>query len=150
MIKNRTSTVPVERTVARIESVLSRAGVTSIHKTYGPNGEIDSLMFTVEKHTIRLPVRADAVTDSLRSRIKRPRKSTLAGLRKQAERTAWKLMQDWVEVQISLIELQQAEFLQVFLPYVWDVRARITFYDMLRGSNFKALPELAGAGVGAE
>ena len=39
---------------------------------------------------------------------------------------AWKIQQDWVQVQMSLIKLKQADFLQVFLSVHSD--ARRTFY----------------------
>jgi hypothetical protein len=87
--------------------------------------------------TIRLPANPDGVYDMLRSKVKRPRSGTLQKLRDQATRTAWKLVQDWVEVQMSLIEMQQAEFLQVFLPYVWD--GKKTFYSALKDQGFKML-----------
>ena len=38
--------------------------------------------------------------------------------REQAQRTAWKILQDWVEVQMSMIKLKQADPMQIFLPYV--------------------------------
>jgi hypothetical protein len=51
----------------------------------------------------------------------------------QSERTAWKLIQDWVEVQLSMISLKQADFVQVFLPYVWN--GQRTYYQALKESN---------------
>jgi hypothetical protein len=38
-----------------------------------------------------------------------------------------------------MIRLEQVETLQVFLPFVWDPAKEETFYDKLKGSNFKAL-----------
>ena len=40
---------------------------------------------------------------------------------------------------MSLIQMKQAEWMQVFLPYVWD--GRQTFYDRLKGEGFKGLPD---------
>jgi hypothetical protein len=48
-------------------------------------------------------------------------------------------MQDWVEVQMSMIQTKQADFIQVFLPYVWDEQRKQTFYQALKSSGFKAL-----------
>jgi hypothetical protein len=39
--------------------------------------------------------------------------------------------------QLSLIQMRQADFIQVFLPYVWD--GKQTFYQALKASNYKAL-----------
>lgn len=143
MIKNFTSGVPVETTVARIEKLLSGSGANGILKDY-QNMRLVAISFHVLLPTgrhvaVRLPAQPEAVYATLQKQIRRPRKGTLDKLRQQADRTAWKLMQDWVEVQLSLIQLQQADFLQVFLPYVWD--GRRTYYAALKANNFLALPE---------
>lgn len=141
-LKNYTSTVPVERTVIRIEQALARAGASSIRKDY-KEGELIALSFQVRLSeertvTIRLPANTEAVFQIMRQKMRRLHKGSLARLSDQALRTAWKLMQDWVEVQLSLIAMQQADFLQVFLPYVWD--GQQSFYDQIKGHNYKALP----------
>lgn len=50
-------------------------------------------------------------------------------------------MQDWIEIQISLIELEQAEFLQVFLPYIYD--GKRTFFETIKANDY-LLPEHKG------
>jgi hypothetical protein len=67
------------------------------------------------------------------------KKKTKADFRDQAERTAWKIVQDWVEVQMSMIQTKQAEFLQVFLPYVWDERLRTTFFEQIKKTGYAGL-----------
>ena len=143
-IKNYTSGVPVDRTVAKIEAALVRGGATNIMKNYD-GATLSAVCFVVtypdtgKRMSIRLPANVDAVYQTLRGNIKRPRAGTLDKLREQAAKTAWKLMQDWVEIQLSLIAMSQAEFLQVFLPYVWD--GKQTFYESLKGNGFKMLTE---------
>lgn len=140
-LKNYTSTVPVERTVARIEAALARAGVSGIQKEFR-DGELHSLSFTVPMHravTIRLPVDADAVYEKMKEERKRLTRDGAIRLKDQALRTSWKLMQDWVEIQLSLIHLQRVDFMQVFLPYVWD--GTQTFYNRLKEQNYALLLE---------
>jgi hypothetical protein len=143
-MKNYTSTVPVERTVSRIEQILANAGAGNIIKDY-KNGELQALSFTLyhgntgKMVPIRLPANAEAVEKVLLGEVKRPHKETLLRIKQQASRTAWKLMQDWIEVQVSLIELHQVEALQVFLPYIWD--GRRTYYTALKEGGFKMLPQ---------
>lgn len=138
-LKNYTSTVPTERTIARIETLLAEAGAIDISKNYN-DGRLKAICFSIQAVpegrlvVIRLPANTEAVFDALKKEVKRPRDGTLEKLRIQAERTAWKLMQDWVEVQLSLIRLRQAELLQVFLPYVWD--GERSFYTMLKEKRF--------------
>ena len=147
-MKNYTSSVPVETTIARIEKALARFGATGVAKSY-KNGEVESLSFTIiEPMTgkgigIHLPAKVEAVKKILASEVRRPRagtyrsRSTEERIEQQAARTAWKIVQDWVDVQLSLIEMGQAEALQVFLPYVWD--GKKTFFDQIKGGHFKML-----------
>ena len=157
-LKNYTSDVPVSQTVARIEQVLLRAGVKAIAKEYGPCSEVAAITFRIEAGpgqpllSIRMPAEVERAQNALwleyvgtdklstdgntvywHSRKKKRRKDFLD----QGARTAWKLVQDWIEVQISMIQLQQADAVQVFLPYIWD--GRRTFYQGLKDSGFKAL-----------
>ncbi len=141
-MKNYTSGVPVEWTIMRIESALVRAGASNIHKDYD-DGHLEAICFTIahpemkQKLSVRLPADSKAVYDFMVSRVKKPHRGTMDRIREQANKTAWKIIQDWVEVQISLIEMRQAEFLQVFLPYIWN--GKETFYNRLREGQFKLL-----------
>lgn len=140
-IKNYTSSVPVDRTISRIEQVLAKAGATGIVKDYA-NSCLVALSFKVtlpngREVSIRLPANHNAVYQTLRNQVVRPRSGTLKKLHEQSMRTSWKLMQDWVEVQISLIQMQQVDFMQVFLPYVWD--GKRTFYAAIKESNYAGL-----------
>lgn len=141
-IKNYTSGVSVSSTVARIEQLLAEAGASSVSKDYEA-GILMALSFRIptptgRSMTIRLPAKVDAVFDTMKKDIVRPHKHTMDRLREQAGRTAWKLMQDWVAVQISLIQMQQADVVEVFLPYIWD--GEHSFYHLLRQGGFKQLP----------
>ena len=69
--------------------------------------------------------------------MKRPRAESLKRLQVQAARTAWKLVQDWVEIQMAMVKMQQAELTQVFLPYMWD--GKQTLYMAYKANNFKQL-----------
>lgn len=123
MIKNYTSTVPVSRTVARIEELLAEAGAKAIGKNYN-QGRLESLTFQLSVNgkdvLVRLPANPHAVLDALRKKVKRMRTGTLEKLREQAERTAWKIQQDWLEIELTKINLNQTEPLQAFMAYLFD------------------------------
>lgn len=157
-LKNYTSEVPVSQTIYRIEQVLIKCGVSGIMKEYtGTNGEIAAITFQIEapasKITIRLPADKEKALDALwldyvdgdklnakgdavdhyGSRKKKRR----VDFAEQSARTAWKIVQDWIEVQMSMIQMRQADTLQVFLPYVFD--GKRTYYQALQESNFRGL-----------
>lgn len=59
----------------------------------------------------------------------------------QAKRTAWKLLYEWVAIQVSMIQIQQVEMLEVFLPYAYDVRKEQTYFEKMKENNFKMLTQ---------
>ena len=142
-IKNYTSNVPIERTISHIEQRLAESGADGIMKEY-TTGQLTALSFRVtlpedgQKVSVRLPANVEGVYVSLSKEVRKPRAGTLERIREQAGRTAWKLMLDWCEVQLSLIAMQQAEFRQVFLAYILTDGKR-TFFDRLKKDNFLAL-----------
>lgn len=162
-LKNYTSNAPISQTVYRIEQVLLKCGVTGIMKEYGVGQAIIALTFQIDfgggnKCTIRLPVNVQKAWDALwlnycdGDRVSPDgmhvyssyKKKHKADFREQAERTAWKIVQDWVEVQMSMIQMQQADFREVFMPYLWD--GKQSFYKRVKASGFAGLlPEKSEA-----
>jgi hypothetical protein len=157
-LKNYTSQVPVSETIRRIEQVLIRCGVLGITKEYAPDATVSAIMFHLPLEnratiTVRLPADKDRALEALwldyvgpdKEWLNVKRDAFVSGNKKkrrrdfaeQAERTAWKIVQDWVEVQMSMIQMQQAETVEVFMPYVWD--GKETLYHRLKHSGFKAL-----------
>lgn len=147
MVKNYTSQVPVSRSVLYIEEMLVKNGARNILKEYDPAGRIDGICFLIPMNGRDVPFRLPAqiancerVLMSTLSRRARP--ETRKEIPKQAERTAWKILSDWVEAQMAMIELAQVEVMEVFMPYLYDPGTRQTFYQANRADNFqKLLPE---------
>mgnify|MGYP001563774150 CR=1 FL=1 len=142
MIRNYTSTVPVERSTAAIERLLVDAGATHIARSYNGGwltGFVFSIIVDGKSVTFKLPANPAAIKRVLEKGMKRMRSSTAQRLQEQAERTAWKLLHDWVHVQISLIQMGQADAVQVFLPYAYDALKEQTLYEQLKENGFKAL-----------
>jgi hypothetical protein len=145
-LKNYTSSIDAMRTISYIETYLMNCGQVSGIAKEIKDGVVAAIVFEAaddkgQKRLIKLPANTEAVHEFLWrdycSSAIRPRK-TKEDFKEQASRCAWKIMQDWVQVQMSLIKLKQADLLQVFLPYIWD--GQQTYYEYLKGSHFKALP----------
>lgn len=147
-LKNYTSDMPFSRSINKIESCLVQAGATNISKKYD-KGTCVAIMFrmVVNNNPIffQLPANVDACYKSLLKSLKKNKNGEYHGSvdldkwKSQAERTAWKIICDWVEVQLSMILLEQAETIEVFLPYVYDPAKDETFFQKLKGNNFKQL-----------
>ena|ERR1043165_5816094 len=141
-LKNYTSTIDAHLSMSRIEQYLVKAGATDISKKYD-QGVCRAITFRMlinnEPLFFQLPAKVDLCFNVLWKQIKKPQDGTKEKIMIQAQRTAWKIVSDWVEIQLSMILLEQAEPMQVFLPYAYDPASDETFYDKMKKSGFKAL-----------
>ena len=64
--------------------------------------------------------------------------------REQAFRTAWRIIKDWGEAQLALLETEMVDFEEVFMPYI--LSGRETLYQALSEGRVKALPAVDGNG----
>lgn len=147
-LKNYTSSIPASTTISYIESHLAACGVNGITKQYEGLVPV-ALFFHVElennRYTIRLPANVAQVCEVLwndyRASVRTPRKQK-SDFMDQASRTAWKIQQDWVQVQMSLIKLKQADFRELFMGFLWD--GKRSYFQALKDGGFRALlPEQA-------
>ena len=140
---NYTTQVPASKTVSEIHTILAKHGATAILTEYGPNHEVIAISFKVlTKHgelPFQLPCKPEAVYKILRKRP-RARYRVLAEQhdKEQAERVAWRILKDWVEAQIAIIETEMVTVEQVFLPYAVTPTGQ-TLYEALAERQFKAL-----------
>jgi hypothetical protein len=145
-LKNYTSQVPVARSLDFMKRKLVQHGARQIMEQYSVDGRITGLAFILNVDGTEIPFKVPArVEECERILMENLAPGALEKTRKripaQAERTAWKIMSDWVEVQMAMVELAQVEVMEVFLPYVYDVAQDRTFFDSLKAGGFKALPK---------
>lgn len=133
-IKNYTSTVDASRSMARIEEMLVEIGASNISKKY-ENKVCRGITFLYYDQQLnqtlafQLKAQVEEVFQILWKEVKRPQANTKEQLRNQANRTAWKVLSDWTEIQCTMILLGQAKPLQMFLPFVFDIKNEETLYD---------------------
>lgn len=145
-LKNYTSQVPASKSIGWIERRLAANGANQILKTYDITGRVEAIAFIVPiggaGMSFKLPAQIAACEKTLKDTVRRPRADTYKRIRKQAERTAWKIVADWVDAQMAMIELSQVEFLQVFMPYLYSHVQSKTFYEIAKEKGVqKLLPE---------
>lgn len=144
-IKNYTTDVPADRTVLEIEKMLIGFGADAIMKSYRPDGRIEALSFKYQGRGYRLPTDIERCLTLLKETPGYSRKDR-GWQEAQAERVAWRVIRDWLDSQIALTRIGQAELDQIMLPYMWD--GRQSLYESLKQSNFilpaprDELPEL--------
>lgn len=143
-IKNYTSTVEASKSMLRIEELLVEIGATNINKQYKEKlcTGITFLLYDIQLQqtlAFQLKAQVEECFAVLWKEVKRPQSNTKEILTKQASRTAWKLLSDWTEIQCSMILLKQAKPLQMFLPFVYDVKSNETFFEKVSKGNLKLL-----------
>lgn len=144
-IKNYTSNVDASKSMARIEELLVEIGATNINKQY-ENKICTGITFLLYDQQLQqtLPFHLSAQVDECFKvfwrDVKRPRPDTRATLQIQANKTAWKILSDWTEIQCSMILLGQAKPLQMFLPFMYDHKTNETLFDKVSSGKMKLLP----------
>jgi len=117
---NYTTKIEAIKTVSQIHGILVAHGARSILTNYDEQRQIESLSFEVETTHgiahIQLPINPDAVlTVMMRSDSHIPRHLVT---RQQAIRIAWRIVKDWVEAQMAILETEMVKMEQIFLPYI--------------------------------
>lgn len=137
-ILNYTTTVDAFKTVSEIEYILMKHKARSIMKDY--DGEsIIGLSFLIDTGVrqvpVRLPVRIDECFEVLKKEKKNSPQRNIKATREQAERVAWRILKDWVEAQMALLDIQMVRFEEIFLPYIETQNGR-TIYEQLEENQF--------------
>ena len=117
MLLNYTTKVASAKTVSQIQEILGAKGACHVSVDYC-DGKATAVTFglNVGKNTVhfRLPCNVQGVSAALK---KGSQRSGIWRDIPQCERVAWRIVKDWVEAQMALVEAQQAEIAEVFLPY---------------------------------
>lgn len=120
-IKNYSTEISAERSVAEIEKILASFGADAVMKEYTTDGKVRSLSFTLDGQGFKLPANVKGVKEALY-----PGKRSYHGrdsMKKREEkayRVSWRIIKDWIHAQLSLIASGQATPQQIFLPYLFD------------------------------
>ena len=142
-LKNYTSTVQAAASISNIEKYLIEAGASDISKKYDENKTCKNITFRMVVNEIptffHVAVNTDACYRIISKDRKRPTPEGEDIDRKQAERTAWKIVSDWVEIQIAMVMMEQMDLVQAFLSQVYDPAKDQTFYTRIKNNDFKQL-----------
>lgn len=135
---NYTTTVEAYKTVSEIEQMLVKHGAKSIMKQFD-DGMITSLSFLINTGVndipIKLPIRVDDVLQVLIEQKKMHPKAGIKATKDQANRVAWRILKDWIEVQMTLLDIGMVQFEEIFLSYIETAGGK-TIYEKLEEKHF--------------
>ena len=141
-----TTSVPVSRTVAQVQAKLVEHGARAVMMEYDNQGRISALAFKVRTPNgeipIRLPIDATATLKVLQRQAANREVPGRYANEAHAYRVAWRIIKDWVEAQMSLLETEMVKMEQIFLPYIITPGGQ-TVYQVIAEKHF-----LLGPGEG--
>ena len=128
-ILNYTTKVNAMKTVAEIQNILGVKGASHVSVDYGM-GKPTAVTFGLEVNGFRANFRLPCNVEGVRAALRREKKLTTARDTEQCERIAWRIVKDWVEAQMALVEAGQAEVAEVFMPYAIHTSGQTLFQAM--------------------
>lgn len=138
-ILNYTTKISADKTVGEIQSMLGRRGADSVSIQYA-NAQPAAVLFDLKvgpnNIRFRLPCNVEGVLKAMQNDPKIPYARKTRG---QAERTAWRIVKDWVEAQLAIIEAGQAVMEEVFMPYAVSPETGQTLFQRFTENSQKLL-----------
>lgn len=119
---NYTTTIDPSKSVGEIMGILVAHGARGITTLYDDRQVPCGIMFGIRvgEHDLgfRLPANVDACNAKLTRQYEQGKIERRFSSREQAARVAWRILKDWVEAQVALIETGMVRTEEVFLPYM--------------------------------
>lgn len=124
---NYTTKVDIFTTLGQIQSQLVKHGARKILQEYDGDGHVEAVSFMIDTpvgvQAVRLPANVEAVQRVLT-------KQKVKCDREQAERVAWRIVKDWVEAQMAILESEMVSMAEIFMPYMIADRDGNTMYQL--------------------
>lgn len=139
-ILNYTTQIDSEKTIGEIQKCLVKHGAHKIVTDY-INGFPSAVTFclTLNGNIIgfSLPANYQGVLKAMKNdrKVSRSQCNDL-----QAQRVAWRIVKDWVEAQMAIVEAQLADVAEVFLPYA-ITRNGNTVYQEIQSNGMLMLQQ---------
>lgn len=129
-IKNYTTTINVNKTIGEIQGILSKHGATAIMTEYD-NRNVTGLSFKIMTPRGELGIRLPSNTDRVLQVLKNQRKNNnqVKDTFEQANKVAWRIIKDWVDAQMAILETEMVEMEQIFLPYVLNNKGKTLYQE---------------------
>lgn len=139
------TTIDPAKSVAEIQRRLTRYGARAVMVENRDRRPV-SVSFLVDtafgERPYRLPANVDGVLAALERERRNGRVSRSQAAAEHAERVAWRIVLEWLKVQLAVIESGLVTLDQVMLPYMQVGPAGETVYQAIRDARL-ALPSPA-------
>lgn len=134
-IKNYTSTVKASDSLGNIQSLLAEHGAQKIQMEYEAGKPVAitfSMLVGGNEIFFRLTVDVEGMLQAMKNDKKIPSHKCN---KEQAERTAWKNKHEWLHIQLSEIEANQAKLEQLLLGYAVTNNGQTAYERLVSGEK---------------
>ena len=134
-IKNYTTQVPANRSIAEIQASLVEHGAIGCMFGYDKQGRISDLRFALLVNeapvNFSLPVEWRRFQEVLKQQ----------GIKRWDDedycyRVAWRNLRDWVLAQMTLYETEMVDMPQIFLPFANDATGKTLYGKIMENPSF--------------
>jgi hypothetical protein len=141
-ILNYTTEIAASKTIGEVQSLLVKAGARKIMTDYDDEGNPTTISFLVATlwgdRGFILPANIESVYKVLTRQASQRKVAARYATKEQASRVGWRIIKDWVEAQLAIIETEMVTLDQVFLPYMVVDKER-SLYQLMAAHQL-ALP----------
>lgn len=142
-ILNYTTTVDAGKTLAEIQRVLAAHGARRILIDYDDRREPSGIAFEIATEfgdrPFVLPARVGRVEATLAQARRQGKVPPRLATREQAVRVAWRIVKDWIEAQLAMIQSGNVTLEEVMLPWMRGKGGQ-TVFEAMRSQQL-ALPK---------
>lgn len=133
-ILNYSTTINATKTAGEVQAALAKHGAQRVAVMY-ESGQPLAIAFAINTEfglrSFELPANAEGVYKAVCSdRTMPPRYKDRA----QSQRIAWRILKDWIEVQLAIIEAGMMRLDEVMLPYMVADNGRTVAVNYRAGS----------------
>lgn len=142
-ILNYTTTIQAEKTIGEISTILAKAKAREVSFEYDKDGDAVAIKFAIEFLGSLVWYRLSPNYEGVLEAMKRDKVPPKYKNGRQAFNTAWRILKDAIEAQMAIVQSNQGEVAEVFLPYAYD--GTQTFFQMFKEGKQKQLTAGNGA-----
>jgi hypothetical protein len=128
--------------VSKIENMLVQNGANNILKGYDDDRELLYIQFSMvvngNSMFYKITAYRNVIAKILLAEYTRPTEKSHQLVAQQSGRTAWKIICDWVEIQLTMVMLEQMEMAEAFMTKTITQSGQ-TLFEVVKAGNFKLL-----------
>jgi hypothetical protein len=124
---NYTTRTAVDKSIAQIQKALIKAGATSFQQDFDEKGNVSAVSFKItiphpddRSQYVPISYRLPADVPAVMQVLKNQRVEGRYQGEEHARRVAWRILKDWIEAQMAIVETKMVTLPQVMLPYATD------------------------------